>query len=139
MHVPAIIGAPGLAAGTYDELVSSRDLAPTILGGFGRCDSSAERFGRSWLRLRDAPKAPLHDFVVAYSAEAVRGATYLMPMAAIVEKRWKRIETFENTLVEVYDPTTDPLEKVDRTTFDPAEAAAMRRRLALFRDIDGYL
>ena len=139
MRVPAMVTAPGLAPATYDGLISLRDVAPTILGAFGRCDPATERFGRSWLRLRDAPEARLHDFVVSYSAESVRGMTYLMPMAAIVEPRLKLIETFENKLLEVYDPKADPLEAVDLATSDTAEIAALRRRLAIFRDIDGYL
>ena len=139
VRVPAMFTAPGLAPATYDGLISTRDVAPTILGALGRCDAAAERFGRSWLRLRDAPEARLHDFVVSYSAEAVRGMTYLMPLAAIVEPRLKLIETFENTLVEVYDPAADPLEVVDLATSDTAEIAALRRRLAIYRDIDGYL
>lgn len=139
MHIPGIVTGPGIAPGTYGELTSTRDLVPTILGAFGRCDASAERFGRSWLRLRDAPTAPLHEFVVTYSSEAGRGGSYMQPMAAIVEGRFKLVETFESTIVEVYDPAADPEEKIDRATFDPAETARLRRRLALFRDIDGFL
>jgi arylsulfatase A-like enzyme len=138
IHVPAIMVGPTIAPNVYADLTSSRDLAPTILGAFGRCDANAERFGRSWLRLRDAPNAPLHEFVVTYSAEALRGQAYVLPLLAIVEPRIKLIETLESTLVEVYDPVNDPFDRIDRAAVNPAETARVRRRLALYRDIDGY-
>ena len=53
----------------HHGLVSHRDVPATCLGAFGLLAEhrDAERFGRSWMRLRAAPRHPLHTVVVARS------------------------------------------------------------------------
>ena len=138
IHVPGIIVAPGLAPRRYDELVSHRDIPPTLLGAFRRVGRSpeAESFGRSWLRLRAEATAPLHRFVVTRSARATRGTRDLMPMAVLVERDVKLIETFEDGLLEMYAPQRDPNEVRDEADSRPADVVRLRRELALFQDID---
>lgn len=138
VHVPGIIVAPGMAPGRYDEIVSHRDLPSTILGSFGRVSRAPEieKFGRSWLRLRSSPSAPLHRFAVTHSARAMRGTADLMPMAVIVERDLKLIETFEDGLLEMYAPDEDPSEVADLADSRPEERVRLRHELAIFEDID---
>jgi len=140
VHVPAIFVAPGVAPARFAGVVSHRDIPPTILGAFGLvpADGSAERFGRSWMRLRTAPGEPLHRFTVAYSVAGRTGQARVMGMAAIVEPRFKLIETFENNLTEMFDLQADPAEANDLVPALPDEAKRLDRELAIYRDIDGF-
>ena len=138
VHVPGFVLAPGLTPGRYDGLVTHRDIPATLLGAFGQVahEPAIERFGRSWLRLRAAPRAPLHRFVVTRSSRAVEVSGFVMPMAAIVQDRYKLVVTFEDGLVELYDLRADPDEQVDLAA--EVRAPQLRRALEIYRDIDGY-
>ncbi len=138
VHVPGVLIAPGLAPGRYDGLVSHRDIPATLLGAFGQVahEPSIERFGRSWLRLRAAPHAPLHRFVVTRSSRAVDISGFVMPMAAIVQDQYKLVVTFEDGLVKLYDLRADPGEEHDLAP--RLELPQLRRALEVFRDLDGY-
>jgi choline-sulfatase len=139
-HVRAMVMGPGVASRRYDGLASHRDIPATVMGGFGLVEDNpdVERFGRSWLRLREAPNAPLHKFVVTRSARIASGNQYSMPLLAIVEGKYKLVETFEDHLMELYDPFDDPAEENDLLTRMPEEAARLDDRLQMFRDVDGY-
>jgi Sulfatase len=141
IHVPVVVVAPGLGTSRVDTLVTHRDLPATILGAFGLGDEArtAERLGRSWFRLRAAPTAPLHDFVVSYSWLAKLGERHLSPLAAIIEPRRKLLEGFGNTLEELYDPVADPGELDDLAPSERDSVMRLHRALALYRDIDGFL
>jgi arylsulfatase A-like enzyme len=140
VRVPGVVLAPGLAPGRYPHLVSHRDVPATVLGAFGLAsEEGAEDFGRSWLRLRDAPLAPLHRFVVSYAAHGGRGFLFVMPLATLVEPERKLIETFENSLYELYDPVADPGEQDDLVVDELDTLGRLHRELSLYRDIDGYL
>jgi hypothetical protein len=138
VHVPGFLIAPGLAAGHYDGLVTHRDIPATLLGAFAQVahEPAIERFGRSWLRLRAAPRAPLHRFVVTRSSRAVEVSGFVMPMAAIIQDRYKLVVTFEDGLVELYDLRADPDEQTDLAP--EIRAPQLRRALEIYRDIDGY-
>jgi hypothetical protein len=138
IKVPGVVIAPGLAPGVYNGLASHRDVPPTILGAFGQIahEAGGERFGRSWLRLRTAPAAPLHRFVVSRSSRAVDVAGFITPIAAIVEGRLKLVMTFEDGLRELYDLVDDPDEKRDLA--GETSADGLRRDLEIYRDLDGY-
>jgi arylsulfatase A-like enzyme len=138
VHVPGFILAPGLTPGRYDGLVSHRDIPATLLGAFGqvRHEPTVERFGRSWLRLRAAPHAALHHFVVTRSSRAVEVSGFVTPMAAIVMGRYKLVETFEDGLVQLYDLHDDPDEEHDLGA--EMELPRLKRSLEVFRDLDGY-
>ena len=138
VHIPGFVIAPGLAPGHYDGLVSHRDIPATLLGAFGQVahEPAIERFGRSWLRLRAAPHAPLHRFVVTRSSRAVEVSGFVMPMAAIIQDRYKLVVTFEDGLVELYDLRADPGEQTDLAP--EIRAPQLRRALEIYRDIDGY-
>ncbi|MGZ3427344.1 MAG: sulfatase family protein, partial [Polyangia bacterium] len=138
VRVPGVLLAPGLTPGTYDELASHRDVPATILGTFGQVARvpSIESFGRSWMRLRAAPRAPLHRFVVSRSSRAVDVTGFVSPMAAIVEGRLKLIVSFEDGLRETYDLVDDPGELHD---IEPeGSIARLRRDLEVYRDLDQY-
>jgi hypothetical protein len=139
VHIPVFMVGPGIAPGKYDGLVSHRDLPATVLGAFGLVadDPSIERFGRSWLRLRAAPRAPLHEFVVARSDRTVTLAGFVQPQAALVQGSLKLTRTFEDGVTELHDLARDPTELTD---LDPAsaEGAKLARELETYRDIDRY-
>jgi arylsulfatase A-like enzyme len=139
VHVPGVFVAPELMPGHYNGLVSHRDIPATVLGAFGVLapGSSVEEFGRSWLRVRSA-RGPLHRFVVSRSARAASGEEYSLPMAALVEGNYKLIETFEDKLVELYDPIDDPDELRDLAAIDPEHVAELVDHLEMFRDVDGF-
>jgi hypothetical protein len=141
VHVLGVMLAPGLAPGRYDGLVSHRDIPATVLGGFGieEKQPDVELFGRSWLRLLDAPPgAELHKFVVTRSFRAASGYEYSTPMAGIVKGKLKLIETFEDHLTEMYDPVDDPGERDNLLTKMPKEAAELDDNLQMYRDVDGF-
>jgi hypothetical protein len=138
VRVPGVLLAPGLTPGTYDELASHRDVPATILGTFGQVARvpTIESFGRSWMRLRAAPRAPLHRFVVSRSSRAVDVTGFVSPVAAIVEGRLKLIVSFEDGLRETYDLVDDPGELHD---IEPeGSIARLRRDLEVYRDLDQY-
>ena len=139
VHVPGFMLEPGLAARPLrwarPRIATSRR---RILGAFGQVarDPASERFGRSWLRLRAAPAAPLHRFVVTRSSRAVALSGFVMPMAAIVEDHYKLVVTFEDGLVELYNLAADPGEEHDLGAH--LERPELRRELELYRDLDGF-
>jgi hypothetical protein len=138
VRVPGVLLAPGLTPGVYNELATHRDVPATILGAFGQVAHvpNAESFGRSWLRLRAAPRAPLHRFVVARSSRAVDVTGFVSPIAAIIEGRLKLIVSFEDGLRETYDLVDDPGELHD---IEPeGSIARLRRDLEVYRDLDQY-
>ncbi len=140
LRVPAIFLAPGIVPGRYEQLVSHRDIPATILGAFGltKATLAAERFGRSWLRLRQTPAAPLHDFVVSRSARFVSGREVDIPLAILVTDRHKLIASMHDGLREVFDLQTDPDEVHDLFSSHLPLASRLWKKLALYCDLDGY-
>ncbi len=140
IHVPGMIVAPGLLPGTYDGLVSHRDIPATVLGAFGGVarDPTIELFGRSWLRLREAPTARLHRFVVSRTSRASSVHGFVTPMASIVDGRFKLIKTFEDGLRELYDIFGDPDELTNLEPEDRVHLRTLETELETYRDIDAY-
>lgn len=138
VRVPGVLIAPGLTPQRVQHLVAHADVFPTILGAFGLAEPDDERLGRSWLRLRDAPAAPLHGFVVVRSAHATSGGDVMSPLLAIVDGRYKLIKTIEDGLTELYDVASDPGEAVDLWPLHPEIGRRLERELETYRDIVGY-
>lgn len=140
VRVPAVVLAPGLRPGRVSSLVSGRDLPPTVLGAFGLVGKSpaVERYGRSWLRLRDAPSSPLHRFVAIRSGREASGNTSLSPMLAIVEDRYKLVRALDENLTELYDVVDAPGEERDLTSRAPEVERRLLHDLELYRDIDKW-
>lgn len=136
IHVPGIVVAPGLAPAHVAQLTSHRDIPPTLLGSMGLLDAHSEAFGRSLLRLRAAPGAPLHKFVVSYSARFRTGDDPVQPLAAIREPDAKLIESFDNGIVELYNPRLDPGELHDYAALDPVTVTRLRAELGVFYEVD---
>src|SRR5581483_310386 len=130
--------APGLSPRVVTELTSHRDLPATLIGAFGGDAEVEERYGRSWWRLRAAPTAPLHRFVVSRSARASRGPEWSMPMHALIEPRYKLVQVYDNDLIELYEPPADPDERYDLAWNHGADVARLRAELAMYRDLDGW-
>lgn len=138
VRVPGILLAPGLAPQRHPHLVCHADIFPTILGAFGLAKPDDETLGRSWLRLRAAPGAPLHRFVVVRSAHAASGGDVMSPLLAIVDDRFKLIKTIEDGLTELYDVLADPMENTDLWPLNPDVGRRLERALETYRDIIGY-
>jgi arylsulfatase A-like enzyme len=141
VHVPAFLLAPGLEPATFEGLVSHRDIYPTVLGAFGlvRQDRSAERFGRSWLRLREAPRQPLHSFVTARTHRFTSGPVAFSPMMVLVRDHHKLVKALdEDSLFELYDLDADPREERDLAWTQVALRDTLERALETFRDVDGW-
>jgi arylsulfatase A-like enzyme len=140
VHVPGILIAPGLGSIRYGELTSHRDIYPTLLGAFGciALEPGIERFGRSWFRLRDGPKAPLHRFVYVRSGRSVSGQRSLSPMVVLIEGHFKIIESIEDQLAEVFDEDADPNEVDDLASREPKLRLWLHMHAALARDLDQW-
>ncbi|RMH41384.1 MAG: hypothetical protein D6689_11310 [Deltaproteobacteria bacterium] len=141
LAVPAVFVAPGIAPGRYGQLVTHRDLPATLLGAFGLDAEAraAERFGRSWWRLRDAPTAPLHRFVVARSARFASGRERDEPLAILVrDDGWKLVASVEERLLELHHARDAPAREIDRIAEHPAVARELWRALALALDVDRW-
>jgi choline-sulfatase len=140
-HVPALLLAPGLRPAHFSGLASHRDIYPTLLGAFGLVGRTpdAERWGRSWLRLRAAPTAPLHRFVAIRTHRFTSGPVAISPMMALVDNHYKLVKAFdEERLFELYDLDADPDERVDLAWTQTALRAAMEHKLDLYRDLDRW-
>jgi hypothetical protein len=141
VHVPAIVLAPGLQPAVYPGLVSHRDIYATVLGAFGLVheEPNAERYGRSWLRLRDAPHGALHAFVAVHTHRFTSGPVAFSPMMVVVEDHYKLVKALdEDKLYELYDLDTDPHEENDLSWTQIRLRETMERDLETFRDLDHW-
>jgi arylsulfatase A-like enzyme len=137
LRVPGILRGPGIPAGSVAHLVSHRDIPATLLGALGLAGeaAAAERFGQSWLRLRDESR-PLHRFVIARSARWVSGRESYSALGVLVDARHKLVAGLEDDLVELYDLAADPGEQHDLASRDPDTTGRLRRQLAAAWDFD---
>jgi len=141
VHVPALMMAPGLQPATYPGLVSHRDIYATVLGAFGlaKDEPHAERFGRSWLRLRQAPHEPLHQFVAVRTHRFTSGPVAFSPMMVLVHDHYKLVKALdEDRLFELYDLAADPREENDLAWTEVGLRETMERDLDTFRDLDRW-
>lgn len=137
-HAPGLLLAPGATPGTYLHVAAQRDIAATVLGAFGLVAThpQIETFGRSWLRLRAAPKAPLHEFVVTYETTSPFERWGDAPMASVVDDRGKLSVSYVDGITRLYRLDHDPNEDYELTRSRPAEVVRYRDELELYRDID---
>jgi arylsulfatase A-like enzyme len=137
-HVPGVIVAPGIASGHYDHVASHRDIAATIVGAFGLVakNPDVEQFGRSWMRLRAAPSATLHDFVITYSAAEHVQAWSLAPMMIRTDDHTKYAVAYRDGLERLYHLDSPDAEWSDVAPWNRTEVAKDRADLELYRDID---
>jgi len=138
IHVPGILVGPGIGPGVYDHVTSHRDIAATILGAFGLVAKNprSEDFGRSWLRLRDSPRSPLHDFVVTYSSSAHVQTWGEAPLAIRTDDHAKLAVAYMEGIQRFYHLDSKAGETRDVTYDFPVEAARDRHELEVYRDLD---
>jgi len=134
LRVPFVLVAPNVPVGEHKNLTTHRDIPPTIAGAFGveAEVAVAEKLGRSWLRLRSAPQAKLHHFVVARSGRFVSGRDITVPMAVLVGERYKVHVGPTDEDMELYDMMIDPGETKNIAPQKSALARRMLRRLKVF-------
>ncbi len=137
-HVPGVLVAPGIAPGHYDHVASHRDIAATIVGAFGLVakNPEVEEFGRSWMRLRAAPSAPLHDFVITYSAAEHVQTWSLAPMMIRTDDHAKYAVAYRDGLERLYHLDLPDAERLDLAPWNRAEVTRDRAQLELYRDLD---
>jgi hypothetical protein len=138
VHVPGTLVAPGVAPGRYDHVASHRDIAATILGAFGLVASNPhiEDFGRSWMRLRTASTAMLHDFVITYSAAEQVQTWSVAPMMVRTDDHAKYAVAYRDGLQRLYHLDSRDGEWLDVAPWFPAEVSKDRAELEMYRDID---
>jgi hypothetical protein len=138
MHVPGVLVAPGVAPGHYDHIASHRDIAATIVGAFGLVGSTPhiEDFGRSWFRLRADRTAPLHDFVITYSAAEHVPQWSLAPMMIRTDDHAKYAVAYRDGLDRLYHLDSPDPESTDVAPWFRAEVAKDRLELETYRDLD---
>jgi hypothetical protein len=138
VHVPGVVVAPGLPPGRYDHVVSHRDVVATVLGAFGLASKTpgAEEYGRSWLRLRGGGGAPLHSFVITYSASAHVFSWEEAPLMVRTDDDAKLAVGYLEGIERLYHLRSPARETRDVDPDYPAEAARDRRELEVYRDID---
>ncbi len=138
VRVPGILRGPGIPAARVPHLVSHRDLPATLLGAFGLAADAvaAERFGRSWLRLRASPQRPLHSFVVVRSDRRVSGRLASAALGVLVDDRHKLVAGLEDRLFELYDLVDDPHEVDNLANVEPHVRDRLWRQLAVAWDLD---
>jgi arylsulfatase A-like enzyme len=138
LREPLIVRVPGrVAAGsTCDVPVISNDLYPTLLDLAGVALPKGQLVDAlSIVPLLDR-KGPIAGRALFwhyphYSNQGGR------PGGAVREGKFKLLEFFEDDRVEIYDLEADPGEQKDLAASDPERAAAMRKKLADWRQAVG--
>ncbi len=135
IHVPLIVADPRLPTNrrgqTVDRLVSTIDLAPTLLDLVGLQPSELMQ-GRSLLPLVRGDDVPWRDAIFAENIIKER-----RPMCdAIRTDRWKYIALFEQKPMqeELYDIENDPLE-MNNLAGNPEHAGTLRELRARLQDM----
>ncbi len=138
LREPLIVRAPGRVAEgtTCDVPVISNDLYPTLVDLAGLAIPKGQRVDALSLvplleRKGSIIERPLFWHYPHYSNQGGR------PGGAIREGRYKLLESFEDDRIELYDLEVDPGEQKDLAASDPDRAAAMRRKLAAWRQSVG--
>jgi arylsulfatase A-like enzyme len=130
VRVPWIVKWPGVTppGSTCEEPIITLDLYPTLLqitGAKGDPKHNAAVDGLSLVPLLKDPKSKLdrQRLYWHYPHYHPGGAT---PYAAVRERDWKLIETYEDDRVELYNLKEDPSEKTDLAAKEPERAKSLR-------------
>jgi iduronate 2-sulfatase len=124
LRVPLLVVAPGVTipGSRTPALVELVDLYPTLADLAG-LPATAELEGTSFVPVLRDPARRWKDAVFSqYIRAGVRGRAVRTAGHRYVE--WVRVATGERVDVEFYDLATDPLERRNRATADPAGVAA---------------
>ncbi|WP_347107782.1 sulfatase-like hydrolase/transferase [Paenarthrobacter sp. S56] len=128
-NVPLVIHVPGVTAGRSGALVSSADLAPTLLELTG---SAAYRGiqGRSLVPLLDRPGGRHRDAVLVEEEQpfGLPGLPGPVRMRTVITREGRLTRYFGTDVTELYDHRSDPDELVNRAG-DPRFAELERRLL----------
>jgi len=129
LRVPLIVklagGRPSRTS-RVEAVVGTVDVAPTILQLLGLSDPLTHQFQGSSLASLIAGKAAGGDRVAYAETYYPRNSFGWSPLSALIGPRYSYIDAPNP---ELYDPTTDPGEKVNLYTQRRAEANALRARL----------
>lgn len=138
LHVPLMVKRPGQEEGRWikEQRVSVVDLTPTILGCAG-IKVPADMSGRDLTPcLEGKPVPSSYEKRVLYSETIVPTQYECAPLFGLVSattspgRNWKYIETLRP---EIYDLSSDPAERTNAATSDPARLESLRNTLASIR------
>ena len=114
LHVPLAVRGPGIAPGRVDDLVSTMDLAPTILG-LMRAPIPLTMEGTSLLpeltsAQRDPQRVLFHEY---FLPEFVLRGKDPLQIVSVHDDRWNLILNRDRGTYELYDWTADYFERQD--------------------------
>jgi arylsulfatase A-like enzyme len=138
MRVPLLVSHPTLTPGRDDLLLSSPDIAPTLLGLLGQADRIPEG-----TQGRDLSEA-----LLGRPAERPAGALYMRPAAGPRDTDVRGLRTRAHKLtaeyapagtvtVRLFDLAADPYERTDVAARHPAQVAVLGAALAAELDRTG--
>jgi arylsulfatase A-like enzyme len=133
VRVPLIARWPGrIATGTTsDRVVVTPDLFGTVVAACGLGPVPSAPDGVSFLpTLRGEPQPPRGPVFWHYPHYGNQGG---FPGGAVRDGTWKLVERYETGGTELYDLAGDPSEAIDLATREPDRAAALRAKLAAWR------
>jgi arylsulfatase A-like enzyme len=124
LHVPLVFVVPGMPEGRkIDSQVSTLDIAPTIINilGLNPGDQFASQIrGESLVPFLQGKSIPAKDI---FSETDYRDYTHKRSIRT--HDGWKYILTLENNLQELYDLNSDPTEKNNLVSQNPAKTAEL--------------
>jgi arylsulfatase A-like enzyme len=127
------------AGATTDRPINSVDLYPTLLELTGAPKPNQPLDGESYLavlRGKDKPRSPLYWHFPGYLG-ASQNQWRTTPVSTIRDGDWKLMEFLEDGHTELYNLRNDLSEKNNLVATDPDRAAALRAKLAKWRDSVG--
>jgi arylsulfatase A-like enzyme len=123
IRVPFVMRWPaGLPSGlVFEELVSSLDVVPTVLGAVG-AELPADRVydGVDLLPYLRAQEGTPHERLFWRTG----------PLVAMREGRWKLVQSRDGEFANLFDLAADPTETTDASAREPGQRAALEARFA---------
>ena len=131
LHIPLILRLPGVSGRTVAAPVRHIDIVPTVLDALGM-DIAKDLPGESlWpLALGGRPKEGFSSYFEALSASLNQGWA---PLRGIFDGHYKYIDL---PLPELYNVTSDPLEKTNLAAHEPETFDRLRAMLGRVRAVD---
>ena len=133
LRVPLVIHLPGVPAARVDDPVALIDVAPTVLDALGVAVPAAME-GRSLIpRMLGQTLAPR-----ALYAQMLPAPSWNHKWMAMIspDGRYKLIYRMSDSRFELYDLNSDPEEKRDLYSAQPALAAKMRDQMTRWIEVD---
>jgi arylsulfatase A-like enzyme len=133
--VPLIISAPGLGSGRHADLVSSADIAPTLVELAGLPPMSAAQ-GESLVDLMAGGPGPHEALIIEEDQPfGIDGLPGPVRFRTVVTSDFRLTQVAGKGVVELYDLRSDPLELVNLAHRDEGQALLATARAALLEQV----